>query len=169
MLLEHIHQNQNLDSLDKYTIFKYVDHQSLLPFLIFGLIGCCWVRLRRSSSAIGVGRYSGTVSAAFVVVVNGWVWCWCNCVAIVLIACVSFSDISVLFAVDCGVEDNALVKAVKLCNSVLCKIDVISTDGVGFVVVELTVAAVDNWLISLLSVSFASIINYKNFYPIEDL
>jgi hypothetical protein len=28
---------------------------------------------------------------------------------------------------------------------------------------------VDNWLISLLSVSFASIINYKNFYPIEDL
>ncbi len=64
------------------------------------------------------------------------------------------------------VEFNAFAKTVvKLCKIVFCKIDVKSTEGVGFVVVavELAAAAVDNWLISLLSVSFASIIDFKSF------
>ncbi len=136
----------------------------ILPLLIVGVTICWWVRLRRSSSAIGVGRYSGTVSAVFTVWDGGF-WCWCNCVAIVLIACVNFSDISLLLVVGAGVvEFNAFAKTVvKLCKNVFCKIDVKSTEGVGFVVVELAAAAVDNWLISLLSVSFASIIDLKSF------
>jgi hypothetical protein len=43
------------------------------------------------------------------------------------------------------VEFNAFAKTVvKLCKNVFCKIDVKSTEGVGFVVVELAAAAVDN-------------------------
>ncbi len=112
--------------------------------MIFDLTGCrSCTRLRRSSSAIGVGRYSNTVSATFVDRVD-------------------FSNVSLLLIVVCGVEFNALAKAVvKLCKSVFWKIDVKSTDGVGFVVVvELAAAAVDNWLISLLSVSLASRIDF---------
>jgi hypothetical protein len=68
--------------------------------------------------------------------------------ATVLFACIDFSNISLLLIVGCGVEFNALAKAVvKLCRSVFCKIYFKSTDGVGFVVVVavvLAAAAVDN-------------------------
>jgi hypothetical protein len=64
-----------------------------------------------------------------------------------LIACVNFSDISLLFVVEGKVDECiALLKTVvKLCKSVFWKIDVRSTAGVGFAVVaELAAAAVDS-------------------------
>ncbi len=134
-----------------------INDSTSLPDFLLDFTGCC-SRLRRSSSAIGVGRYWGTVSTAFV---DG------------VCCCVDFSTVSLLIMADCAVECKALASAVdKLCRSVFCNIDVKSTDGVGFVVVvavEVAAAAVDNWLMSLLRVSLASRIIFQSFYSLYNL
>ncbi len=124
-----------------------INNSTNLPVLLVDFTGFRCSRLRRSSSAIGVGRYWGTVSTIFV----------------------GFSTISLLLIAGCAVECKAFASAVdKLCRNVFCNIDVKSTDGVGFVVaivaVEVAAAAVDNWLISLLRVSLASKITFQSFF-----